>query len=255
MERIYLSPPDMGPAEREALLGAFDSGWVAPAGPEIDAFENELGDFLLRASGESRTTAAVHCAALSSGTAALHLALVLLGVGRGDRVPVSSFTFAASANVVRYCGAEPVFVDSERSTWNMDPVLLENTLQRLVNEGSPAKAVICTDLYGQCADYERMVPLCRKFGVPLVQDAAEAVGARYDGTVEGTSEGVTTRGEAAGLQGDFGVFSFNGNKILSTGGGGMLVSRDEEAIRQARFLSRRGFPAELIYRALDEPVD
>lgn len=244
MKRIYLSPPDMGPAEREALLKAFDSGWVAPAGPEIDAFEKEMAEWLWE-NAES-----VHCAALSSGTAALHLALILCGVQKGDRVIVSTFNFAASANAVRYCGAEPVFVDSDRETWNMDPELLSEALKKMADEGSSAKAVICADLYGQCANYGRIVPLCREFGVPLIQDAAEAVGAAYgpaappfDSPPVSRSNGSAVlpsshaTADPAGLQGDFGVFSFNGNKTLTTGGGGMLISRDAELIAKARFLS------------------
>ncbi|MFP4351977.1 MAG: DegT/DnrJ/EryC1/StrS family aminotransferase [Puniceicoccaceae bacterium] len=232
MARLYLSPPDVGPAGREALLRAFDSGWVAPAGPEIPAFESDLARFL--AGSGSGSGSAVHCAALSSGTAALHLALVLAGVGPGDRVLVSGFTFAATANAVHYCGAEPVFLDSDERTWNLDPARLAEVLRKDRTAGRLPKAVVAVDLYGQCADYGRIVPLCREHGVTLIQDAAEALGAVFDPAGAGGGFGERA---PAGLQGDFGVFSFNGNKILTTGGGGMLVSRDAGTIERARFLA------------------
>ena len=240
MARLYLSPPDMGPDEREALLRAFDSGWVAPAGPEIAAFESEMARFL----GDPDRGSAVHGAALSSGTAALHLALILAGVGPGDRVLVSDFTFAATANAVRYCGANPVFLDSDERTWNLDPDCLGEVLRRDRAAGRLPKAVVVVDLYGQCADYGRIVPLCREHEVVLIQDAAEALGAVFDpGSSGGAQYGGDAGGSdfgrrtAAGLQGDYGVLSFNGNKILTTGGGGMLVSADPAKIERARFLA------------------
>lgn len=214
-ERIYLSPPHMGADERRLLLEAFDSNWIAPLGPHVDAFEREL----------SARIGVPHAVALASGTAALHLALQLLGVGRGDDVVVSTLTFAASANPVTYLGARPVFVDSEPRTWNLCPDLLEEELRDRRRRGAPMpKAVVAVDLYGQCADYSRIVPLCAEHGVPLVEDAAEALGAAWEGT-------------PAGAFGQAALFSFNGNKIITTSGGGMLVSRDATLIAEARSLA------------------
>lgn len=213
--RIYLSPPHMGPDERSLLLDAFDSNWIAPLGPHVEAFERELAARVSRP----------HAAALSSGTAGLHLALQLLGVGRGDDVLVSTLTFAASANPVTYVGARPVFLDSERKTWNLDPALLEEELESRRRTGmAMPKALIVVDLYGQCADYTRLVPLCEKYGVTLIEDAAEALGA-------------TWAGKPAGSFGALAVFSFNGNKIITTSGGGMLVGSDKALIEKARFLA------------------
>lgn len=214
MPRLYLSPPHMGPAERELLLDAFDSNWIAPLGPHVDAFEAELAPH----------TGMPHVAALSSGTAALHLALALLGVGRGDRVLVSSFTFAATANAVRYLGAEPVFVDSEHNTWNLDPDLVAQELADAARRGPLPKALISVDLYGQCADYDRLIAACAPYGVPIIEDAAEALGATY-------------QGRPAGSFGVLSAFSFNGNKIITTSGGGALCSHDPELIARARFLA------------------
>lgn len=232
MKRIYLSPPDAGPADRDALLAAFDSGWIAPVGPEIDAFERAMASFLAEGRGHrpglGTDEVGPHCVALSSGTAALHLALVLAGVEAGSRVLVSDFTFAASANAVRYCGAEPVFVDASAANWNLDPDLLAEALAESSRAGRRPSAVVAVDLYGQCADYGKIRPLCREYGVPLIQDSAEALGARC--RLDGTEE-------PAGLQGDLGVFSFNGNKILTTSGGGMLVAPDHGTAERARFLA------------------
>jgi dTDP-4-amino-4,6-dideoxygalactose transaminase len=214
-ERIYLSPPHMGPDERKLLLDAFDSNWIAPLGPHVEAFEHEL----------AARAAVPHAAALSSGTAALHLALQLVGVGRGDDVIVSSLTFAATANPVTYLGARPAFIDSETKTWNLDPDLLEEELEARRREGRPMpKAVVVVDLYGQCANYTRLEPLCARYGVPLIEDAAEALGATWNG-------------KPAGGFGVLGVFSFNGNKIITTSGGGMLVGSDKGLIDKARFLA------------------
>lgn len=212
--RVYLSPPHMSPRERELLLEAFDSNWVAPLGPHVDAFEREF----------AARVGAPHAVALASGTAALHIALRILGVGRGDEVITSSLTFAATANAITYLGAVPVFVDSEPATWNMDPRLLAGAIQDGVRRGSQAKAVVTVDLYGQCADYDAIEPLCREAGIPLVEDAAEALGA-------------TCHSRAAGTFGRFGCFSFNGNKIITTSGGGMLVTADQQAAQTARFLA------------------
>ncbi|MEI9951383.1 MAG: aminotransferase class I/II-fold pyridoxal phosphate-dependent enzyme [Pseudomonadota bacterium] len=214
MGRIYLSPPHMGSSEREFLLDAFDSNWIAPLGPHVDALENEV----------AAAVGAGHAAALSSGTAALHLALVLLGVGQGDEVIVSNLTFVASANVVRYVGATPVFVGSDARTWTIDPDLLEEALADRARKGRRPRAAIIVDLYGQCADYDRIVAACASYDVPVIQDASESLGATY-------------RGQPAGVQGVLGVFSFNGNKIITTSGGGMLISDNEKWIVEARSLA------------------
>lgn len=204
----------MSGRERELLLEAFDSNWVAPLGPHVDAFEREF----------AQRVDARHAVALSSGTAALHISLQLLGVQRGDEVVTSSLTFAATANAITYLSATPVFVDCEPESWNMDPALLAEALEASAKQGRPAKAVVVVDLYGQCADYERLGDLCRRAQVPLVEDAAEALGATY-------------QGRPAGSFGVFNCFSFNGNKIITTSGGGMLVTNDQQAAKQARFLA------------------
>ena len=214
MARIYLSPPHMGSEERRLLLEAFDSNWIAPLGPHVDAFEREF----------ATAVGVPAAAALASGTAALHLALLLLGVGPGDEVIVSDLTFAASANVVRYLGAMPVFVDADRETWNIDPDLLAEALADRVRRGRPPKAVIAVDLYGQYTDYDRIAAACAPYGVPTVQDASEALGATY-------------KGRPAGAQGLLAAFSFNGNKILTTSGGGMLASARKDWIAEARNLA------------------
>ena len=204
----------MSPEERTLLLEAFDSNWIAPLGPQVDAFEREFAEKL--GLGQS--------AALSSGTAALHLSLLLLGVGAGDEVVTSTLTFAATANAITYTGATPVFIDSEPATWNMDPDLLEQELRAGARRGKRPKAVVVVDLYGQCADYQRILQVCRRYEVPLIEDAAEALGATY-------------AGQAAGTFGAIGCFSFNGNKIITTSGGGMLVSDNPQYVQQARFLA------------------
>jgi pyridoxal phosphate-dependent aminotransferase EpsN len=213
-ERIYLSPPHLGIHERKLLDDAIDSNWIAPLGPHVESFEREL----------AAVAGAPHATALSSGTAALHLALRILGVGSGDRVLCSSLTFIASAGAITYQDAIPVFVDSDRETWNLDPDLLDEELDLCAARGSLPAAVIAVDLYGQVADYERIEPACAKYGVPLIEDAAEALGASY-------------RGQPAGSFGNCAAFSFNGNKIITTSGGGMLVSKDKAIIDQARFLA------------------
>jgi dTDP-4-amino-4,6-dideoxygalactose transaminase len=213
-DRIYLSPPDVGEAERKLLLEAFDSNWVAPVGPDLDAFEAQVAERL-----DVR-----HAVALSSGTAALHLALIAAGVRRGDTVLVPSFTFAATANAVLYCGARPVFLDSTADTWNVDPGLVAEELKARAARGTLPRAVVTVDMYGQCADYDPLLEACDRYGVPLIEDAAEALGATY-------------RGRAAGSFGLAGVLSFNGNKIMTTSGGGMLVTDDGRVATQAKFLA------------------
>jgi dTDP-4-amino-4,6-dideoxygalactose transaminase len=214
MSRIYLSPPDVGPDERNALLRAFDSGWVAPAGPELDSFEQEIAEIV----GWPGVVA------LSSGTAALHLALLAVGVQPGDDVFVSDLTFAASANAVTYVGATPVFIDSDVSSWNMSPALLADALADAQRRNRLPSAVVVVDLYGQCADYDAIVPQCRELGIPVIEDAAEAMLATY-------------KGRPAGSLGDIGVFSFNGNKIMTTSGGGVLLSQDVDSANRARYLA------------------
>jgi len=214
MTRIYLSPPHMSGRELELVREAFASNWIAPLGPHVDAFERELAE----------KVGVRYAAALSSGTAGLHLALLLLGVGTGDEVLCSDLTFAATAFAITYVGAVPVFVDCDRATWNMDPALLGEALEDRARRGRLPKAVIVVDLYGQSADWDPILAACGRYGVPVIEDAAEALGATY-------------RGRPAGSFGRFGVFSFNGNKIITTSGGGMLVSDDGEAIARARKLA------------------
>ena len=210
MKRIYLSSPHMGRLEQQYVAEAFTTNWVAPVGPHVGAFEEEFCGAI----------GARHAAALVSGTAALHLALRLVGVGAGDEVLVSTLTFAASANPIRYCGGLPTFVDSEAASWNMDPGLLEELLRRRARDGLLPKAVVVVHLYGQSADLDPILAACARYEVPVVEDAAEALGAAY-------------KGRAPGTFGRVGVFSFNGNKIITTSGGGMLVSNDKALVDHA----------------------
>ncbi len=212
--RIYLSPPHLDGRERELLLQAYDSNWITTLGPHVEAFEHEVCE----------KVGVKAAAALASGTAALHLGLLMLGVERGDEVLCSDLTFAASTNAITYLGATPVLIDSEPGTWNMDPVLLSEELDACANRGKLPKAVVVVDLYGQCADYDPIIKACQKFGIPILEDAAEALGSDYKGT-------------SAGKFGAIGVFSFNGNKIVTTSGGGMLVSDNEAYVKRVKFLS------------------
>jgi dTDP-4-amino-4,6-dideoxygalactose transaminase len=214
MARIYLSPPDVGPRERERLLQAFDSGWIAPVGPDVDAFERELAAHV--------GGGAYHAVALSSGTAALHLALRLAGVGPGDEVLVSDLTFVATANAIAYQGAAPVFIDSVSDTWNIDPDLVDEELAACERRGKLPAALVAVDIYGQCADHDRLRSACARHGVALIEDAAEALGASY-------------RGRSAGTLGDIGVLSFNGNKIITTSSGGALLTASSAHADRARF--------------------
>lgn len=211
---ILLSTPHMGEAEMTFVEEAFRTNWIAPLGPNVDAFEREVADLV----------GIGHAAALSSGTAALHLALRLLGVGPGDRVFCSSFTFIASAAPITYLGAEPVFIDSDRESWNMSASALERAFADAQAAGRLPKAVVIVNLYGQSADYEALGRICDRYGVPIVEDAAESLGARY-------------KGRSSGTFGKLSVFSFNGNKIITTSGGGMLMSEDGDLIARARFLA------------------
>ncbi|MFD0771233.1 aminotransferase class I/II-fold pyridoxal phosphate-dependent enzyme [Bacillus sp. CGMCC 1.60114] len=213
-KRIYLSSPHMSGNEQKYIQDAFDTNWIAPLGPNVDAFEKELATFV----------GVKDAAAVSSGTAAIHLALRLLEVQKGDKVFCSSLTFVASANPIMYLGAESIFIDSEPETWNMSPQALERALRDANKEGKLPKAVIVVNLYGQSAKMDEILSLCNEYDVPVIEDAAESLGSTY-------------KGKASGTFGKFGIYSFNGNKIITTSGGGMLVSNDVEALEKARFLA------------------
>lgn len=214
MTRLYLSPPHMSGQEAQLVQEVFASNWIAPLGPQVDAFEAEF----------AAAVGAPYAVALSSGTAALHLALIHLGVGPGDEVLVSSLTFSASANPIVYQGARPVFIDSEQISWNLDPALACETIERKARQGRLPKAVIPVHLYGQSADLDPILDVCARYEIPVVEDAAEALGATY-------------HGRSPGVFGRAGIFSFNGNKIITTSGGGMLVSADRAVIEHARKLA------------------
>ncbi|MFD2766136.1 aminotransferase class I/II-fold pyridoxal phosphate-dependent enzyme [Micromonospora eburnea] len=213
-ERILLSAPDVGALEESYVLDALRAGWVAPAGPDLGAFEHEVAERIGLA----------HAVALSSGTAGLHLALLALGTRPGDVVVVPTLTFVATANAAVYTGAEPVFVDCDPATGNLDPDLLHQALDDLRRSGRRIAAVVPVDLFGACADYDRILPLCADADVPVVEDAAEALGS-------------VRNGRAAGSFGRAAVLSFNGNKIITTSGGGMLLSDDAELVAHCRRLS------------------
>lgn len=213
-QQILLSTPHLGDAERVFVEEAFSTNWIAPLGPNVDAFESELAALV----------GMKYAAAISSGTAAIHLALIMLDVGVGDKVFCSTLTFAASANPIVYQGAEPVFIDSDDVSWNMSPAALARAFEAAQAAGQMPKAVVVVNLYGQSADMDALQALCERYGVPLVEDAAESLGARY-------------KGRASGSFGKLGIFSFNGNKIITTSGGGMLVSDDKALIERARFLA------------------
>ncbi|WP_438444667.1 DegT/DnrJ/EryC1/StrS family aminotransferase [Gorillibacterium sp. sgz5001074] len=210
--RIYLSPPHMGGEEGRYIEEAFRTNWIAPLGPHVDAFEKEVAQYV-------GTSSAL---ALSSGTAAIHLALKLLKVGEGDTVFCSTLTFVASANPILYQNAIPVFIDSDPDTWNMSPRALEHALSQAKGTKKMPKAVIIVNLYGQSADMDALLEICGHYKVPVIEDAAESLGAEY-------------KGKKSGSLGLYGIYSFNGNKIITTSGGGMLVSNDEEGLDKARF--------------------
>jgi len=215
-ERIFLSPPHMSGHEKRYINEAFKSNYIAPLGPQVDAFEKEF----------AQKIGTTHAVALSSGTAAMHLALCELDVGVGDEVFISTLTFIGSVSPVTFLGAKPVFIDADDKTWNMDPDLLVKEINTCAKGGRLPKAVVPTDLYGQCADYDRILESCAPYGIPVIVDAAEALGATY-------------KGRAAGASAKAAVFSFNGNKIITTSGGGMLTSEDSAFIDKARFLSQQ----------------
>jgi len=213
-KKIWLSSPHMGHQELEFVQNAFASNWIAPLGPHVNGFESDLASY----------TGVPHVAALSSGTAALHLAMILLGVEAGDEVICQSFTFSASANPIVYQGATPVFVDSEDETWNMDPNLLEDAIMERQRQGKKVKAIVAVHLYGVPAQMDEIMAIAQKFEIPVVEDAAEALGSVY-------------RGKACGSIGKLGVLSFNGNKIITTSGGGALIGFDKDLIEKSRFLA------------------
>ncbi|WP_330501353.1 aminotransferase class I/II-fold pyridoxal phosphate-dependent enzyme [Peribacillus frigoritolerans] len=224
-KRIFLSSPHMSGNEQKYINEAFESNWIAPLGPNVDAFEKELAEY----------AGTKDAAALSSGTAAIHLALQLLDVKQNDKVFCSSLTFIASANPIVYQKAEPVFIDSEPDTWNMSPKALERALVDAKQQGNLPKAVIVVNLYGQSAKMDQIVSLCNQYRVPIIEDAAESIGSTY-------------KGKKSGTFGKFGVYSFNGNKIITTSGGGMLVSDDEESLRKARFLATQARDSAMYYQ-------
>ena len=215
-DRIWLSLAHMGGREQEFIQEAFDTNWVVPLGPNVNAFEKALRDFLIE-NGEKQVVA------LSAGTAALHLGLILLGVGEGDEVICQSFTFSASANPIAYQRATPVFVDSEKDTWNMDPVLLEEAIKdRLEKTGRLPKVIIPVHLYGMPGKLDEILEVAKRYDIPVLEDSAEALGSEY-------------KGQKCGTFGEFGALSFNGNKIITTSGGGALVCPSEERAKRALF--------------------
>ena len=223
-KRVFLSPPHMSGNEMKYIQDAFDSNWIAPLGKNVDGFEQDVSTYI----------GVNHALALSSGTAAIHLALKYLGVGEGDYVFCSSLTFSGSCNAIAYEKALPVFIDSEPESWNMSPIALQKAFDWASSSGKLPKAVIIVDLYGQSADYDRLLPICQQYGVPVIEDAAEALGASYNG-------------KKCGSFGHINVFSFNGNKIITTSGGGMAVSNDADAIHKMKFWSTQAREAELHY--------
>lgn len=223
-QRIWLSSPHLGEEETAFVEEAFRTNWIAPLGPHVDAFERELAEHV----------DVGHAAALSSGTAAIHLGLLLLGVQPGDTVFCSSLTFVASCNPILYCNALPVFIDSEPGSWNMSPQALERAFESARRKNCMPRCVVLVNLYGQSADMDALLPICERYNVPVLEDAAESLGARY-------------KGRASGSFGHLAVYSFNGNKIITTSGGGMLVSSDAALIARARKLSTQAREAALHY--------
>lgn len=213
-DRIWLSSPHMGGNEQKYVQEAFDTNWIAPLGPNVTKLEESICKY----------TGAKACSCLSSGTAAIHLALILIGVKSGDEVICSTFTFSATANPIVYQGATPVFVDSEKLTWNMDPELLRYAIEDRIKKGKKPKAVILVHLYGMPAQLDKICSICEEFDIPLIEDAAEALGSKY-------------KGKSLGTFGDMGILSFNGNKIITTSGGGALISNNSYYCERATFLA------------------
>ncbi len=224
-EKIWLSSPHMGGEEERFVSEAFESNWIAPLGPNVNGFEQDLQDY----------SGVAHASVLTSGTAAIHLALIILNVQRGDEVLVSTFTFSGSINPIIYQGATPIMVESEADTWNMSPTFLEEAIvDRIRETGKAPKAVVLVDLYGMPAQLDELVSICRNYNVAIIEDAAEALGSSY-------------KGRKLGSFGDFGVYSFNGNKIITTSGGGALISNNKEWIDKSRFLSTQARDKALHY--------
>jgi dTDP-4-amino-4,6-dideoxygalactose transaminase len=214
-DKIWLSSPHMGGSERQFVKEAFDTNWVAPLGPNVNGFENDIAAFL----GDD-----IYVSALSSGTAAIHLALIILGIKAGDEVICQSMTFSASANPICYLGATPVFIDSENETWNMNPVFLDTAIKDRVQKGKNPKAIIAVHLYGMPAKMDEIISIAKKYEIPLIEDAAEALGSLI-------------LGKKCGTFGDLSILSFNGNKIITTSGGGALISKRHADTKQATFLA------------------
>ena len=213
-EKIWLSSPHMGGNEMKYVNEAYETNWIAPLGPNVNGFEEDLQKYLN----------INHAAALSSGTAAIHLALILLGIKHGDEVIASSFTFSATVNPITYVGASPILIDSEKDSWNMCPVELERAIKDRIEQGKKPKAIIIVHLYGMPAKMDELMSIAHKYDIPVIEDAAEALGSKY-------------KNKALGTFGKFGILSFNGNKIITTSGGGALISNDEELITKSRFLA------------------
>ena len=213
-KKIWLSPPHISGNEKKYVNEAFDQNWIAPAGPHLDRFEDEISKF----------SNGYEVAVLSSGTAAIHLSLILLGIKKNDIVLCSSFTFSASVNPVIYQGATPVLIDSENETWNMDPFLLENAITDYIKMGKKPKAIILVHLYGYPAKLDQVLEISNKYNIPIIEDAAEAIGSKY-------------KGQPLGTFGEIGVFSFNGNKIITTSSGGAIISKNKQFIKKAKFLA------------------
>jgi dTDP-4-amino-4,6-dideoxygalactose transaminase len=214
MNKIFLSPPHMGGEELNYIKESFETNWVAPAGPHLESFEKILTEY----------NDVKYCAALSSGTAAIHLALIILGVKGGDEVICSSFTFAGSCNPICYLNAKPIFVDSEKDTWNMDPVFLQQALEDRIKTNRKPKAIILVHLYGMPAKVNEIMQIAAHYQIPVIEDAAEGLGSLY-------------QGKKLGSFGDIGIYSFNGNKIITTSGGGAMVSNNKNWIQTAKFLA------------------
>ncbi len=213
--KIWLSSPHMGGTEQKYVQEAFETNWIAPLGPNVDGFENDIGNYLGKG---------FHVAALSSGTAAIHLALIILGIEAGDEVICQSMTFSASANPICYLGATPVFIDSELETWNMSPEFLEAAIKERIQKGKKPKAIIAVHLYGMPAKMSEISAIAKKYEIPIIEDAAEALGS-------------TILNEKCGTFGEISILSFNGNKIITTSGGGALISKKENDVKQATFLA------------------
>ncbi len=213
-EKIWLSSPHMSGKEQGYIQEAFDKNWIAPLGPNVDGFEKELGEYI----------GIPHVSALSSGTAAIHLALIMIGVKQNDEVLASSFTFSATVNPIVYQGATPILIDSEKDSWNMSPELLEEAIKDRIEKGRIPKAIIVVHLYGMPAKMKPILEIAKKYEIPVIEDAAEALGSEY-------------QDQRCGSLGDYSILSFNGNKIITTSGGGALISRNREAIVESRFLA------------------